>query len=58
MQYRYGAGGDGSFLAAFAAWLFLAFGGPTSANACVSSSSCFGGSGGDSTARNFLNEYK
>lgn len=54
MQYRYGAGGVGSFLIVDAAALFLAnaFGGTTSSvAACCSSSSCFGGSG--SAARNF-----
>lgn len=57
MQYRYGAGGGGSFLAAFAfdAALPLVFGGPASAAAANgSTSSCFGGSG--STARNFCLE--
>jgi hypothetical protein len=51
MQYRYGAGGAGSLLAAFAfdAALLLAFG--ASMTAASATSSCFGGSG--STARNF-----
>lgn len=55
MQYRYGAGGVGSFLIVDAAALFLAFafgGTNSSAAACCSSSSCFGGSG--SAARNFF----
>lgn len=59
MQYRYGAGGVGSFLAAFAfdAALLLAFGGPASAAAaCGSTSSGFCGSG--STARNFFLEVQ
>jgi hypothetical protein len=57
MQYRYGAGGVGSFFDA-AVLLFLAFAiGGTTSSAAASSSSCFGGSG--STARNLRisNEY-
>lgn len=59
MQYRYGAGGVGSFLAEFAfdAALFLAFGGPASAATAIgSTSSCFGGSG--STALSFRLMWK
>lgn len=60
MQYRYGAGGVGSFLAEFAfdAALFLAFGGPASAAAASgSTSSCFGGSGSTALNFQFLSEF-